>query len=214
MKTVVKKLRSSDFLSSAIALALGLGLSVGTYSAEYSFNIERQTLVSALEKLSIQTQLQFIYAVDSVSPFESTAFAGAMSAEQALQQLLQKTGLVYEYTSENTILIRPDVTKVHKEPVFLEEPQEAIEEVILIGAAVANRAGIAIKKQNQKIMDVLSGDDIGSLPELNVADTFRRLPGLNTIMAGSDDEGRYVTVRGISAGGELCDFRRHGHGDR
>jgi iron complex outermembrane recepter protein len=89
---------------------------------------------------------------------------------------------------------------------YSEEGGLVMEEVVVTGSAAANRAAIATKEQSQQIMDAYSADDIGSLPELNVADTFRRIPGVNTIMGGTDDEGQFVTIRGISAGGNFTTF--------
>src|SRR3546814_7693959 len=46
--------------------------------------------------------------------------------------------------------------------------------------------------------DVCSSDldDVGRLPDQNVAETLRRLPGLS--VANDQGEGRYLTVRGVS----------------
>jgi iron complex outermembrane recepter protein len=71
-----------------------------------------------------------------------------------------------------------------------------LEEVVVTGSREANRRAIAVKNDSMQIMDALSADDVGALPDLNIADAFRRLPGVNTQFDG--DERRYVTVRGIA----------------
>lgn len=73
-----------------------------------------------------------------------------------------------------------------------------LEEIVVTGARAANRAAIAVKEDSDVIMDAFSADDIGALPELNAADTFRRMPGISTV--NDSDEGQFVTIRGISAG--------------
>jgi iron complex outermembrane recepter protein len=85
-----------------------------------------------------------------------------------------------------------------------ESPNLVLEEVTVTGSAAANRAAIAVKENSQQIMDAFSADDIGALPELNIADSFRRIPGLNTI--NDSDEGQFVTIRGVDAGLNFVTF--------
>jgi iron complex outermembrane recepter protein len=75
-------------------------------------------------------------------------------------------------------------------------PSLELEEIIVIGSREANRRAIAVKNEYTQIMDALSADDVGSLPDINIADAFRRLPGVNTLF--DTDEGKFVTVRGIA----------------
>jgi TonB-dependent receptor len=52
------------------------------------------------------------------------------------------------------------------------------------------------QKQNQpNISDIIAADAIGNLPDRNVAEAVRRLPGVN--MSLEQGEGRYVSIRGI-----------------
>jgi iron complex outermembrane recepter protein len=70
-----------------------------------------------------------------------------------------------------------------------------LEEIVVTGSRAANRAAIDVKERSSQIMDAIGADDIGSLPDLNIADSFRRIPGINTI--NETDEGKYVTTRGL-----------------
>jgi iron complex outermembrane recepter protein len=187
-------------------LVISAGLCVSVCAGEQRIDVKKQALVSALDSLSQQTHLRFIYSADHLNNIQSAPVAGTMGAESALRLLLTGTGLVYEYVTANTVQIR-----VKKQRKFIVDnlhqiDDTPIEEVILIGTALANRTAIAIKEQSLQIMDAYSADDIGSLPELNVADSFRRIVGLNTIMGGTDDEGQFVTIRGVSAGGNFTTF--------
>lgn len=52
------------------------------------------------------------------------------------------------------------------------------------------------QKQNQtNISDIISADAIGNLPDRNVADAVKRLPGINISL--EQGEGRYVSIRGV-----------------
>ncbi len=81
---------------------------------------------------------------------------------------------------------------------------EDLEEVIVTGMRLANRRGIAIKRNSGTIIDALSTDDLAQTVDLNIADVLRRLPGVNTIF--DEDEGRYVTVRGLESNFTLFTF--------
>lgn len=51
------------------------------------------------------------------------------------------------------------------------------------------------KRTNDNIMDVVSADSIGNLPDRNVAEAVARVPGVN--MSLEQGEGRYVSIRGV-----------------
>ena len=60
----------------------------------------------------------------------------------------------------------------------------------------ADRAALETKRNTDTQVDEVRADDVGRLPDQNVAETLRRLPGLS--VANDMGEGRYLTVRGVS----------------
>lgn len=68
-------------------------------------------------------------------------------------------------------------------------------EVTAIGQNYVNQDAIQAKRTNAAIFDSLSQDDIGKLPDVNIADAFRRIPGIAAV--NDEDEGRFVLARGI-----------------
>ncbi len=73
----------------------------------------------------------------------------------------------------------------------------AIEEIVIMGHRLQNRSAIDTKRQSTRIGDFLAQDDLGRTPDLNIADSLRRAPGVNTVF--DEDEGRYVSVRGLES---------------
>lgn len=75
------------------------------------------------------------------------------------------------------------------------------EEVVMLDAFTVEgyregRSRALQQKQNQpNISDIIAADAIGNLPDRNVAEAVRRLPGVN--MSLEQGEGRYVSIRGI-----------------
>jgi len=76
-------------------------------------------------------------------------------------------------------------------------PANQIEEVLVLGLRQANRAAIAEKRKSGVIADFLGVDELGRAVDLNIAESLRLVPGVNTIF--DEDEGRFVTVRGLDS---------------
>jgi len=69
------------------------------------------------------------------------------------------------------------------------------DEVIVTGQRAQQERAIEIKRNAVGIMDVAAADEIGRLPDRNVAEVVERLPGLGVTY--DQGEGRYVAIRGI-----------------
>lgn len=70
-----------------------------------------------------------------------------------------------------------------------------LDRVLVVGERARNAADIAAKQSTLNVYDSISMDDIGKLPDLNVPDAFRRVPGVTAIF--DEDEGRFVSARGL-----------------
>jgi TonB-dependent receptor len=92
-------------------------------------------------------------------------------------------------------------------PVFAQDvPEEGIleqqppapgaQDIVIYGQRAAERAALENKRLSDSQIDQVQSDDVGRLPDQNVAETLRRLPGLS--VANDMGEGRYLTVRGVS----------------
>ena len=71
-----------------------------------------------------------------------------------------------------------------------------IDEVVVTGRRAADRAALENKRNSDSQVDQIQADDVGRLPDQNVAEALRRLPGLST--SNDMGESRYLTVRGVS----------------
>ncbi len=85
-------------------------------------------------------------------------------------------------------------------PVLAQETSQVDddEEVVVIqGVRLIQREAIKQKNASGVIADFLGTDDLTQSVDLNIADSLRRLPGVNTIF--DEDEGRYVAIRGLES---------------
>lgn len=90
------------------------------------------------------------------------------------------------------------------EPAFAQEADAKDAEgeaIVVTGYKAANRAAIEAKRNAEVVLDSISQDDIGRLPDLNIVESARRITGLSTV-GGLDptknrDIYQRVTIRGL-----------------
>jgi len=81
--------------------------------------------------------------------------------------------------------------------------ENIIEEVIVTGIRGSLQLSLSAKRNAESHVDVISSEDIGKMPDRNIADSLQRVPGV-TISAASANEGAFdendrVSMRGTSA---------------
>lgn len=67
--------------------------------------------------------------------------------------------------------------------------------ILVIGQAANLSSSLSRKREADGVSDVLTRDAIGQFPDQNVAESLRRLPGVNIL--NDQGEGRFVSVRGL-----------------
>lgn len=80
------------------------------------------------------------------------------------------------------------------------------DEILVTGQRAQQQRAIDLKRDAIGITDVAAADEIGSLPDRNVAEVVERLPGVGVTY--DQGEGRYVAIRGVSA--ELNNYTVNG----
>ena len=75
-------------------------------------------------------------------------------------------------------------------------PVDGGNEMILVVGQRANQASaLNMKREADGVSDVITRDAIGQFPDQNVAESLRRVPGVNVL--DDQGEGRFVSVRGL-----------------
>ena len=74
-------------------------------------------------------------------------------------------------------------------------PAAEEEEILVTGVRESLRDAIEVKRESPLVMEAISSDDIGQLPDVTIAESLVRLPGLN----GSRDRGNasQAAIRGL-----------------
>lgn len=69
--------------------------------------------------------------------------------------------------------------------------------VVVKGIRYAIESSIATKRESNQIVEAVSAEDIGKLPDASVAESLARLPGL-TGQRGTDGRVNVISIRGLS----------------
>lgn len=108
-------------VATAFAMTLPAGSSVAAEPAQWAasqrshqlaasdtvlnFDIPAQPLATALESFSEQAGISFAYKTDDISAVDSAGVSGQMATAAGLQQLLSGTGIGFEFTASNTVVL-------------------------------------------------------------------------------------------------------------
>lgn len=68
-------------------------------------------------------------------------------------------------------------------------------DILVVGLAANQASALSRQKAADGVSSVLSRDAIGQFPDQNVAESLRRLPGVNIL--NDQGEGRFVSIRGL-----------------
>ena len=76
-------------------------------------------------------------------------------------------------------------------------------EIVVTGVRQSLKTSTAVKRNAPEVVDSISSDDIGKLPDLNVAETLTRVPGVQAYRFGGEaaspvGQGSGLTIRGLT----------------
>lgn len=75
-----------------------------------------------------------------------------------------------------------------------------LQEVVVTGIRASLQESLDLKKQATSVVEVVTAEDIGKMPDKNVADSLKRIPGVTVSPAGANeggfDENDRVSLRG------------------
>jgi len=170
-----------------------------------SQGIAAQPLESALQRLSQQTGLQFVYDTGRIgNPRVSPVATGTPIAE-ALPQLLRGTGLAFRRLDASTITLQAgtDVPAAQASTDDTAQPADGrgsaapatLDTVQVLGFHRDIARAVELKRDAALLGDALVASELAAFPDTNLAESLQRLPGVAiTREAG---EGRQVTLRGL-----------------
>lgn len=100
------------------------------------------------------------------------------------------------YAQETAPVVPATATDVKPEVKKAAEP--AVQQVVVSGIRRGIEAAISIKKNSTSIVEAISAEDIGKLPDSSVAESIARLPGVTAQRSRGSGKASDVSVRGLA----------------
>ncbi|WP_049722141.1 TonB-dependent receptor [Gilvimarinus polysaccharolyticus] len=79
--------------------------------------------------------------------------------------------------------------------VAVAQDDQMLEEVVVRGVRAAQETAVSVKRDAAGVVDAISAEDIGKLPDATIADSLQRIPGIQ--IRRSAGEGSSVNIRGL-----------------
>ena len=76
-----------------------------------------------------------------------------------------------------------------------QEAESAIEEVVVYSIRQSLESALAEKRQKTNLTEIINADDIGKLPDLSIADSLARLPGVTAQRVRGRSQ--QISIRGL-----------------
>ncbi len=91
-------------------------------------------------------------------------------------------------------------------PVQAQDRSGPMEEIVVKGFKGSLRQSLSVKRNETGVVDAIVAEDIADFPDLNLAESIQRIPGVS--INRMNGEGRQITVRGL--GGDFNRIRING----
>ena len=75
------------------------------------------------------------------------------------------------------------------------EGASTVEEVVVTGIRASQQRAVSIKREAASVVDAISAEDIGKLPDNTISDSLQRIPGVQIVRSAG--EGGAVNIRGL-----------------
>ncbi|MEP9359943.1 TonB-dependent receptor [Sphingomonas sp. KR3-1] len=170
------------------------------------FDVPASDLASALNEVSRQSGVRIAFPYDRASGHRAFALRGQMTAADAVRRLIANTGLRIVQASADHILLTantaPQADSGQQQPAAAPVAEDNAE-ITVTGYRLSNRRALASKRNSDQIIDTVSQDEVSQLPDVNIVEAARRIPGLSVISDRDSSRGhdnyQYVTIRGLDS---------------
>jgi iron complex outermembrane recepter protein len=180
-------------------------------------DIPAQDLASALVRFGRQTGREVVFSPQVALGKRANPVRGRMSNEEAIDRLLKGTGLSARTTAQGALVVEdaPVRTAVRQVSGFIAQdvPQQPAggaalpagdapvdesqgEDIVVTGIRASLSTAQARKRDATQIVDSIVAQDIGKLPDVNVAEALQRITGVQ--ISRNQGEGSGIAIRGLT----------------
>lgn len=169
----------------------------------HAISIEAQSLDTALTYLAQTTGVQVVVESVQTRALETKTLEGFYTVDEALVFLLEPLNLYHFWVNDRMIAVVAESSKL---PTASPTPQaenfpdteDAIDVITVIGVRSSIIDALVNKIYETRVTDSIQAEDLGEFPDLNLAESLQRVPGVSLEMSFSGSS-RTITVRGLSS---------------
>lgn len=204
---MIRRSTISFLLSSACLLAAPMlaPAPAGAAMAQAShFDIPAMNLAAALNEVGRQSGVRIAFPYDRASTQRSAPLKGQMTAAEAVRRLIANSTLHIVEEGADHILLASAAQAAGEQTQLAADPAPAEDaEILVTGYRLANRRALQSKRDSKQIIDAVSQDEVSQLPDVNIVEAARRIPGVSVIPDRDSSRGhdnyQYVTIRGLDS---------------
>lgn len=193
---------------------------------KFEIDIVATDAVTALNSLASQTDFPLLFNFDQMRDLRVNSLKGTYTLQEALDLILRDSGFSGNLMNREVITIspiKPVETQKEEDPMIFkgtkknlltsasaalmavaatpiatqaQTASQPVDEVIATGIRQSLKAAADLKRNDSRIVDAIVAEDIGKLPDNNIAEALQRITGvsINTDFGVGDS----VSIRGLS----------------
>ena len=203
--------RFACWLSTVVFTALWPVAAIAQAMPKADFDIPPQRLDTALQQVAQVQRVQILFSQNDVKGLETSGVKGKLSTYEAVQKLIEGTGLSAIANQNNAIAVRPkpanEIGGQTENPTVLAQAQSAERQEATTNPSERKPVqleGIRVtaQKREERLMDVPASVGVVTQSEIerrrliNAEDYLRGMPGVNQVEGYT---GQSITIRGIES---------------
>ena len=163
-----------------------------------AYNIPAQDAATAIPAFVKQSGLQVLATTQDLQGVRTNAVSGSLTSDAALKQLVANTGLTIKTNDgSSAVIVRASAADASASDAMAAAPEADPQEVVVVGMRKSMRDALDVKRRNTGIVEAISSKDIGALPDVTIAETLNRLPGVMAARDRGNDS--QASIRGLGA---------------
>lgn len=193
-------------LLSGIALAPAsacLAAPAAAASRTIALDIPASDLTVALNEVGRQAGIQISFPFDRASGHHVAPLKGRMTPLDAVRRLIAGTALTVREAGEGHILLTAGEQRTNAAAPASDEAASSDGDIVVTGFRLATRRALDTKRKSSQIIDAVSQDEVSQLPDVNIVEAARRIPGISVMTDRDSSRGhdnyQYVTIRGLDS---------------
>lgn len=175
-------------LSAAMATLALASAPAMAHAQTVQFDIPAQPLNKALIAYSKQANVRIAFPADAIKGRTSVAIRIAIPPHDALVRLIAGSGLHIVREDGQVVVLAEEGPGDRANPIDADA-------IIVSGIRESLDKAVQIKRKDSRIVDVVAAEDIGKLPDNNIAEALQRVPGV--AITRDEGVGTGVSIRGL-----------------